>query len=555
MKISIDTVGEMRNTVKGFSDRYCFIDELVQNAERAGASKVWLVENSKERVVVRNNGAMLEDFSSVFTKSISGWAAQGNVDASRYAFGAGFFSVMVVADLVEVRSGRRGARFDVAGLLEDGRLECIEEFDLAAQVLGFEVILTKLKDIDVKKVEERFVEATRYFGEEGKKKKFHGLFEGRDTRFCKRVDIPGVCEGAIWVQEYGNVETWYENRKVDSNPHAGSGIGGKFFISGKISPRAPDRKEWIRDTAFLEWVSVLIHEGNKLMEKVVAEGGDALIDSLSWPIRCRVHDLRSKLRFVTLEEYQMEERSRKIRKEEKVVEESVIYKLAADAGLSVTKRDVAIQSFEPPSTKPSVVDARKGKRLCELRGTVAWIRVSDIDEKAAEIQELRENGVTIVVARNDMQAEALSDLDQVGVTKNILKRGATLSRRGALNEFEDALCALLRRLSSTLGCVPIELCDIDGWTENKTGGRKRGQNFLGLYYKEVGEEIVAVGRSALKEFDPALGAVKALAYVSDVVAEEVAHSRGYADGDILLEREKVQVMRAILDMVADIGGR
>lgn len=552
MKISIDVIGEMRNTVKTFADRYCFIDELVQNAERASASEVRLVECSAERIVIANDGKRLDDFSVLFTKSISGWAAQGNSKAAEIAFGAGFFSVMVVADMVVVRSGSRGARWDIARMLEYGQTEVVEEFAPAEYVYGFEVELTRLKDVDVKRVRERWEEATRYFGVKGRKKRFAGLFEGKDTRFCKRIDIPGVCEGAIWVQEYGNVETWYENRRVDSSGHAGSGIGGKFFITG-LSPRAPDRKEWIRDAAFNEWVAVLIGEGNKLLEKVVAEGSDELIDSLGWPIRCRVGDLREKLRFVTLEEYQMEERSRKIQIEkQEEQEEATIYRLAADAGLSVVRRDVEIKSNELPSNRPSVV--RRGKRLSELRGTIAWIRVGDIDENAAAIQELRENGVTVVVARNDMQAEALRDLDQVGVTRNILRRGATLSRRGALNEFEDGLCGLLRGLSNKLGCVAIELCDINGWTENKAGGRRKGQNFLGLYYREGDDEIVAVGRSALKEFDFTSGsAVKALAYVSDVVAEEVAHSRGYVDGDVLLEREKVQVMRAILDIIVDGG--
>jgi hypothetical protein len=75
--------------------------ELIQNAYRAGASRVWVAANEKTReIVFRDNGRGCENFQDVLNLASSGWRPDQVVNAA----GFGAFAVFALAETVTIRS-------------------------------------------------------------------------------------------------------------------------------------------------------------------------------------------------------------------------------------------------------------------------------------------------------------------------------------------------------------------------------------------------------------------------------------------------------------------
>ena len=112
MKLSIHTAKTLANLGHVFSSSDKVISELIQNARRAGSKYVSFTtsgENESAQVVIRDGGAGIKDFSSLFTLSESRWSE--HTEANDQPFGMGFFSVFYACKRVIVQS--QGARIEI----------------------------------------------------------------------------------------------------------------------------------------------------------------------------------------------------------------------------------------------------------------------------------------------------------------------------------------------------------------------------------------------------------------------------------------------------------
>lgn len=122
-----------------FKDIYCFLDEDVQNAQRAKATEVKItIDRYENKVIIENNGNILTNPQALFSIAESGW--DENVRSSENPFGMGFFSNITVSNLINVYSGNTYITFDVEKMIATSNTE-IEVEELNDYYDGFKLVL------------------------------------------------------------------------------------------------------------------------------------------------------------------------------------------------------------------------------------------------------------------------------------------------------------------------------------------------------------------------------------------------------------------------------
>ncbi|MBK6616244.1 ATP-binding protein [Ottowia sp.] len=113
-----------------FASDVTVVQELIQNARRAGATKVWVstgTSDSGEGVMtVADNGSGIDDFQVLLHVATSGW----NEDTKKTEgpYGMGFLSAVYGAKHVEVVSRGKVLRMEQELVLANGQFE-VEDFD------------------------------------------------------------------------------------------------------------------------------------------------------------------------------------------------------------------------------------------------------------------------------------------------------------------------------------------------------------------------------------------------------------------------------------------
>ena len=85
-----------------FASSYSFLGELMQNARRAGATKVEFSIEDGLKLVVRDDGSGIKDFQALITLSRSDWTQE--VMHAEMPFGMGAFSIIFAGQTVAFRS-------------------------------------------------------------------------------------------------------------------------------------------------------------------------------------------------------------------------------------------------------------------------------------------------------------------------------------------------------------------------------------------------------------------------------------------------------------------
>lgn len=93
----------MKNLKVAFSNRFTVLSELMQNARRAGASKVEFSYNEQTNTLtVTDDGCGIDDFQNLLTVADSGWSQ--DVQESDQPYGMGFASALFAAESITVSS-------------------------------------------------------------------------------------------------------------------------------------------------------------------------------------------------------------------------------------------------------------------------------------------------------------------------------------------------------------------------------------------------------------------------------------------------------------------
>ena len=105
-----------------FKDILCFLDEDIQNAQRAKSTEVHVdVDHYEKKVIISNNGKVLKNPQSLFSIAESEW--DDDVKNTENPFGMGFFSNITVSNLIQVHSGDKSITFDVQKMIDTNDTE------------------------------------------------------------------------------------------------------------------------------------------------------------------------------------------------------------------------------------------------------------------------------------------------------------------------------------------------------------------------------------------------------------------------------------------------
>ncbi|TAK06523.1 MAG: hypothetical protein EPO39_08720 [Candidatus Manganitrophaceae bacterium] len=158
IKIDVNLNAMMKNFGEVFSGERIWIRELLQNARRAGASRINIHTDRSDPNYFRidDNGSGISDFQSLLTLGRSGWEPE--IIERENPFGMGFYAALYAAVTVEIRS--RGQR----AVLHSGRILSGEPITLQPCEIqsGTSIILHLKKSIVDAKREEQIRELKRY---------------------------------------------------------------------------------------------------------------------------------------------------------------------------------------------------------------------------------------------------------------------------------------------------------------------------------------------------------------------------------------------------------
>jgi hypothetical protein len=143
IKIDVNLNAMMKNFGEVFSGDRIWIRELLQNARRAGATRINIHTDRSDPNYFRidDNGSGIADFQSLLTLGGSGWEPE--VIDRENPFGLGFYAALYAAVTVEIRSrGRRSVLH--SGRILSGEPVALQTFDIQS---GTSIVLHLKKSI------------------------------------------------------------------------------------------------------------------------------------------------------------------------------------------------------------------------------------------------------------------------------------------------------------------------------------------------------------------------------------------------------------------------
>jgi hypothetical protein len=138
----VTDASSMRQQLRfAFANHYTVVQELMQNARRAGATCIRVdFDEASSTLVVCDDGSGIEDFQTLLIFAGTGWNEE--VVAAERPYGMGFMSAIYAATHVQIESLGRCLAFDSERLLADDvfRLEPLEN-----PIAGTKIVLTGVK--------------------------------------------------------------------------------------------------------------------------------------------------------------------------------------------------------------------------------------------------------------------------------------------------------------------------------------------------------------------------------------------------------------------------
>lgn len=286
MQVTINIINEMKKLRNStYSDRYTWVDELIQNCQRSGATHINVkIDYYDYTITVSDNGCGCDNPQALFEKSTSDW--DDTVVQNESPFGEGFFSTMMAADTINVKSVGFNALFDVNKMFAENTVDVIE-VTKNRKKSGFTVTLSDLRsDVSLCAVEERFKETAKYIkcpttSINGETVHYEGLNPDIDHPFLRKIDTP-MFRGWIHPHTYSRdgwqdpkIRTFAYYRKVIDLPNF-YGINGVLNIKDNVvGLRSPDRHDFIHDDRYEEMLRLLREEIKAMYIKILEKGTDA----------------------------------------------------------------------------------------------------------------------------------------------------------------------------------------------------------------------------------------------------------------------------------------
>ena len=122
IQVQINEEGALRNQRYAFTDRFTLVSELLQNARRAGATRIEIDYDAATQMLrVQDDGCGLDDFQKLLSFHESGWDAA--TTAEERPFGVGFSKCLYAATRCIVASNHQRVDLDTAAALAKASIE------------------------------------------------------------------------------------------------------------------------------------------------------------------------------------------------------------------------------------------------------------------------------------------------------------------------------------------------------------------------------------------------------------------------------------------------
>ena len=135
IQVRINEEGALRNQRYAFTDRFTLVTELLQNARRAGATRIEIAHDAaSQRLRVADDGHGIDDFQKLLTFNESGWDEA--TSAQERPFGIGFSKCLYAASRCIVASGSQRIDFDTEDALGKQPVTVVTLTDGEAGITG-----------------------------------------------------------------------------------------------------------------------------------------------------------------------------------------------------------------------------------------------------------------------------------------------------------------------------------------------------------------------------------------------------------------------------------
>ena len=295
-----------------FKDPLCFLDEDIQNAQRAKANNVEITtEYYGRKLIIFNDGDVLDDPQKLFSIAESGW--DDTTVKAENPFGIGFFSNIVVSDNILIQTGDKKIEFDVNKMLVDGdtHVETIIVDNPDEYVDGFKITLNKFDFNKYTESEIRtraqdlanYIDTLYIYFNNTELESIPKTQPDEKFKFTQVVQNE-MCEGWLAI---GTNYTWDNELAVYYRGRLVTTLSNMYYIAGKLHINdnilnlvAPDRKGIIRDDNYSEFCDMIHSEMAKLCNKTALLDDDDLNNYSSCIKRYFVpDDIKNDIRFIT----------------------------------------------------------------------------------------------------------------------------------------------------------------------------------------------------------------------------------------------------------------
>lgn len=475
--ISVNIVNELRKIRKGvvYSSITSVVDELIQNSQRAGATKVDIdiVGNEYRQ---KDNGTGLSDPNMLFEKSSSGWVS---IADTKTPFGEGFFSTFAIADVITARSKNWVAVVDVNKAIKDGKLDFpIEE--TVNETVGFSVrlegeLIRENADKLMIHVKELCSIVPMEVTLNGEVIEHVELLKAPVTKVSIDVDND-KCKGYVSATNtYGQVKLYYEYRYVDYMYV--EGIEGVLQLEDEaLNLKAPDRKGFAYDDKYTDFSDMLKEVRKEVYMKLVEVADDDTIDAYAKDIS-EVLDVSDYIEYLDLskvEDYKVYEKAEQeeARQETERPTETVSYSDTARNEEPVTKvtelrkANHELKKAEKSSRTLGTLDSVVGK---------CYILAEEIEEYKDLMDMLAYYGVKVLIAKNklyELSYEWLG-IPHIASEDNRIEKVNKIERVGEQTKKEKRVMFMLSKIEESLGLGKVfRIADLSLTVKKFYGGKE-----------------------------------------------------------------------------------
>ena len=481
VRVKVNVLNQLRLYRQStFKDKLCFLDEDIQNAQRAKATEVRITTHNN-RLEISNNGKPLTNPQALFSMADSDWDEE--VTKSENPFGLGFFSNISVSNYLEIFSGEYHIVFDIDQMLSSGDTKVVvevlpEEEWVEKFVDGFKLVLHNFdyNEIYQHQIAERasllgaYVhELDVYYNDTQMEKK--DLTQGDGSQFLLKIEGEETFKGwiAFTTMFSSEINVFYKGRLVKKLEDIYY-LKGDLHISDKtLNLTAPDRKDIIRDGKYQDFATLIRLYAEELGFRVSTTASqkamESYVDALSW--YTNFAKVKNLMKFLVLKGQNVDnmkylekvikakrdakghssfvETEAYIRSEANVQSESHFEEIIEQREPDVTAPEArgsgtSSGGYGGSSYRPEITDKEtteeSGEEIFQNTRPKFWISHDEVLKFEDKLNMVKHYDLFLIVARNRFEKSVLEKVAQDGTIIHISKLQEKITIESTLSNTE-----------------------------------------------------------------------------------------------------------------------